>query len=160
MTSGGARARSGPAPDPLSRTSLTKGREWIELPVGGCTTDAPGYPFDPDAEGAEHVLDFWAKLWRKPQAMMWHRLRLEDQVAAYAIAYLDSVKPGAAASMKTAVLRMETELGLSVAGMRQNGWIIGNPGDQQPSAPAAPKRSSRRKTGGRGWLESVNVEGA
>lgn len=152
MASGGARARSGPAPDPLSRTSLLKGRDWVELPAGGWTGDVPEWPF-PDSPGAS----MWADVWRKPQAMMWSRLGLADQVAAYVVAYLESVAPEASAGLKTAVLRMETELGISVAGMRQNGWVIGSV-EPEPDEPPAAKAGRRTSTGT--WLEGVTVEGA
>ena len=151
MVSGGPRARSGPAPDPMSRTSLTKGREFVELPAEGWGGDAPEWPF-PESPGA----GMWADVWRKPQAAMWSRLGLADQVAAYVVAYLESVAPEASAGLKTAVLRMETELGISVAGMRQNGWTIGSA--SAPVDSSAAKSGRRTSTGT--WLEGVTVEGA
>jgi hypothetical protein len=53
---------------------------------------------------------------------MWDRLGLEFQVAAYVRAYLESVQEKASAGLKTAVLRMEAELGLSTVGMGQLRW--------------------------------------
>src|SRR5690625_2530593 len=109
-TRGGRRARSGPAPDPLSRTSLVNGREFTVLPRVHDVL-VPEYPLpalvqyyeywedkqkvrevDGDATEAlrESELALWGRLWVKPQAIMWSRLGLEDQVAAYVRAYMES----------------------------------------------------------------------
>lgn len=146
----GGHARSGPAPDPDSYRSLN--RDWVELPADGYDGDVPGWPFEPNGQ---FELDLWSSLWRKPQAKMWAHLGLADQVAAYVRAYSESVLPEASAGLKTAVLRMETELGISIAGMRQNLWLIAPPKDVvQSDRPAA------RKTSSGDWLKAVSVEGA
>lgn len=150
MTSGGARARSGPAPDPNSYRS--QNRDWVMLPAAGFVGDVPGWPFEPDNQ---FELDMWSSLWRKPQAVMWDRLGLADQVAAYVRAYVESVAVEASSSLKTAVLRMETELGISVAGMRQNGWLIE---DVRPAVSEQPAAARRTSSGD--WLKAVSVEGA
>jgi hypothetical protein len=113
--------------------------------------ESPSWPFEP--RGLDET-DMWARLWRKPQAFMWDRLGLGDQVAAYVRAYTESTEPGASAGLKTAVLRMETELGISVAGMRQNGWRISGASAPVEAPPAA------RQTSSGDWLKAVSVEGA
>lgn len=175
MTSGGSRARSGPAPDPNSYRSMD--REWIDLPAGGFTGVVPEFPLpraiqfesffengkkvtEKDDEATADVWDaeqeLWAELWRKPQAAAWDSLGLKFQVAAYVRAFLESVKADAVSGLKTAVLRMETELGLSIAGMRSNGWRIA---DGPVAAPAA-RAEGARKTSSGDWLKAVSVEGA
>lgn len=122
MTSGGARARSGPAPDPNAlRRDRPGDKDWTSLPVEGFQGDVPEFPLA-DALGVETAL--WASLWLKPQAVMWSRLGLEFQVAAYVRAFLESVEAGASAGLKTAVLRMEAELGLSTVGLNALRWKI------------------------------------
>ncbi|MEV4777466.1 hypothetical protein [Microbacterium sp. LWH12-1.2] len=69
-------------------------------------------------------LSLWAELWHKPQGHMWAALGLKWQVAAYVRAFSESVLPEASAGLKTAVLRMEAELGLSTVGMGQLRWQI------------------------------------
>lgn len=64
----------------------------------------------------------WDELWLKPQAHAWSALGLKFQVAAYVRAFLESVEAGASAGLKTAVLRMEAELGLSLPGMGAFRW--------------------------------------
>ncbi|WP_298745272.1 hypothetical protein [uncultured Microbacterium sp.] len=175
MPSGGARARSGPAPDPNSFRSMD--REWVELPAGGFAGEVPEFPLpraiqfstffedgkkvtekddDETASVWDAELELWAELWSKPQAAAWSSLGLKFQVAAYVRAFLESVKADAVSGMKTAVLRMETELGLSIAGMRSNGWRIS---DGTAAAPASASPAARKTSSG-DWLKAVSVEGA
>lgn len=122
MPSGGARARSGPAPDPSAlRRDRKDDAGWTSLPAGGFTGEVPEYPLA-DESGAEG--EYWSELWRKPQAVMWSKLGMVRQVAAYVRAYCESVLPEASAGLKTAVLRMEGELGISVPGMHSLRWKI------------------------------------
>lgn len=122
----------------------------MALPPEGWDGEPPAWPFEP-RDQAE--LDMWARVWRKPQALMWDRLGLGDQVALYVRAYLEAAESEASATLRNTVLRMETELGLSVAGMRQNGWDIESPITAE-SKPAA------RRTSSGDWLKAVSVEGA
>jgi hypothetical protein len=120
VTSGGARARSGPAPDPNAlRRDRKDDAAWVTLPVGGYEGEIPGFPL-PDALGAE--VELWETLWRKPQAAQWARMGLEFEVAAYVRAFLESVEAEASAGLKTAVLRMSAEIGLSLPGMHSLRW--------------------------------------
>lgn len=146
MVSGGARARSGPAPDPNAlRRDRKDDKAWIDLPNEGYVGEVPAFPLPkaihfatvfegpakakvPDAEATEQAWDaeqdLWAELWRKPQAAMWSKLGLKYEVAAYVRAFLESVEAEASAGLKTAVLRMSAELGLSTVGMGQLRWRI------------------------------------
>ena len=120
MTSGGARARSGPAPDPNAlRRDRKDDAGWETLPSGGYTGEIPSFPLS-DALSTE--TDLWQKLWAKPQAAMWAKLGLEYEVAAYVRAFLESVEAEASAGLKTAVLRMSAEIGLSLPGMHSLRW--------------------------------------
>lgn len=180
MASGGRRARSGPAPDPLSRTSLVNGREFTVLPLSH-GVEAPEFPLEPikhfdvfyqdkqrvrefdedatnDARDAELAL--WVDLWVKPQALMWHRLGLAYQVAAYVRAFIESTGPDSNSGLKTAVLRMEAELGISTSGMLQNGWVFETPAGEQIPDPKPSKGGVKKQTGTGSWLEAVKVEEA
>lgn len=120
MASGGARARSGPPADPNAlRRDRKDDAAWVTLPAGGFSGPVPDWPLG-SCSGAESTL--WARLWCKPQAFMWAQLQLEFEVAAYVRAFLESVEPEASAGLKTAVLRMSAELGLSTVGMGQLRW--------------------------------------
>jgi len=120
MTSGGARARSGPPADPNAlRRDRKDDAAWVTLPAEGFQGDIPEWPFGLAQDDEPNL---WAELWRKPQAVMWKNLGLHNQVAAYVRAFLESVAPGASAGLKTAVLRMEAEIGLSLPGMGSLRW--------------------------------------
>jgi hypothetical protein len=149
MPSGGARARSGPAPDPNSYRSMDK--DWVELPADGFAGQIPDFPL-PDALSLE--VDLWAELWQKPQAAAWDSLGLKFQVAAYVRTYLKATALDAVNGWSTVMLRMEAELGLNVPGMRANGWRISDASVSPAVTPAA------RKTTSGDWLKAVSVEGA
>lgn len=123
MPRGGARARSGPAPDPnaLRRQDHADSKGWVVLPVEGRLGDIPDFPL---SQYSASELDLWSELWRKPQAVMWEKLGLKFQVAAYVRAFLESVEPDASAGIKTAVIRMEGELGISLPGMASLRWRL------------------------------------
>lgn len=181
MSPGGRRARSGPAPDPLSRTSLVNGREFTVLPLVHEVV-APEFPleaipvydiyfankervkeFDREATDAarDAELALWADLWVKPQAVMWERLGLVYQVAAYVRAYIESTGPDSNSGLKTAALRMEAELGISTSGMLQNGWVLETPAvDGSASTPRPAGGEKKRQTSTGTWLSGVKVEEA
>lgn len=120
MPSGGARGRSGPAPDLHAlRRDRKDDADWTLLPAGGFTGVVPDFPLS-DALTVE--VDLWSKLWAKPQAAMWSKLGLEYEVAAYVRAFLESTAADASAGLKTAVLRMGAEIGLSLPGMHSLRW--------------------------------------
>lgn len=144
MTSGGPRMRSGPAPDPSAlRRDRKDDAEWVTLPREGFMGEVPTFPLerisvydiyfedkkrvkvlDQDATDSlrERELELWETLWRKPQAVMWDRLGLTYEVAAYVRAFLESTSEDSNSGLKTAVLRMAAEIGLSLPGMHQWRW--------------------------------------
>lgn len=133
------------------------GREFTILPLEHDVV-APAFPFGDASEMEELV---WEALWLKPQAVMWNRLGLLMQVAAYVRAFAESVLPEASAGLKTAVLRMEAELGISTSGMLQNGWVIESPAGEPEGRAVSPRGGAKkRQTPTGAWLEAVKVEEA
>ena len=144
MPSGGARGRSGPAPDLYAlRRDRKDDAEWVTLPMEGYRGDVPDFPlvaipvydiywankerikeFDADATEAlrESELSLWAEMWSKPQAVMWAKLGLKFEVAAYVRAFLESTSAESNSGLKTAALRMAAEIGLSLPGMHSLRW--------------------------------------
>jgi hypothetical protein len=154
-------------------------KDWIELPAAGYAGTVPDFPLPAvplyetyfadgqkvreldeaaSVEFRDLETDLWADLWRKPQAAAWDSLGLKFQVAAYTRAFLESVKADAVAGLKTTVLRMETELGLSIAGMRQNGWRIADGTAVAPAVNAAAAKAAARRTSSGDWLTGVTVD--
>jgi hypothetical protein len=146
MPSGGARARSGPAPDPNAlRRDRKDDADWVSLPAEGYAGPVPEFPleriacfdiywedkqrvkeFDAKATEARHdrEVSLWETLWAKPQASMWAKLGLEYEVAAYVRAYIESTGADSNSGLKTAALRMAAEIGLSLPGMHSLRWRI------------------------------------
>lgn len=116
----GAHGRGGPPANPNSGRSEARSDGWTELPakVGG---RPPVFPLE-GLTSAEKAL--WAVLWKKPQAAMWKKRGMQFQVAAYVRAFLEASAKGAPASLKTAVLRQEDSLGISLVGLAQLRWRI------------------------------------
>lgn len=151
MASGGARARSGPAPDPHAlRRDRKDDAGWTTLPAEGFTGNVPTFPLM-GTLGAESEL--WDTLWRKPQAVMWSKLGLEYEVAAYVRAFLESTAIEAPAGLKTAVLRMAAEIGLSLPGMHSLRWKFAE--DELEAKRSAPNTGSK-KTSARDRLKAIN----
>lgn len=146
MSSGGARTRSGPAPDP---NALRRGRaddaEWISLPSTGRGESAPEWPLPANPDGAmrERELVLWRKLWEKPQAVAWDRFDLTHEVALYVRRLAEAELPDSPTALSTLVRQMGDALGLSVPGLRSLRWKI-EEGPKKPGETAAPARKSSR----------------
>lgn len=133
MTSGGARARSGPAPDPNAlRNERSDVLGWKVLPVTGRPGDPPDWPLP---EASDREMWHWARLWRTPQATEWEKLGQQVEVAVYVRRLIEVEQPGANAALGNHVLRLGEGLGLTIPGLLRNRWQIG--GGQAP-APQAP----------------------
>ena len=141
MPKGGARTRSGPAPDPNALRRERDGDQWRELPAEGRQGDAPGWPF-PDVTDAEQAL--WSELWGLPQAVVWEEQRQELQVALYCRRFVEASQQKAAVSLSTLVKQLAEDLGLSLSGMARNQWRIGS-GGKPKAKPAARRSSSKAK---------------
>lgn len=172
MPSGGARARSGPPPDPNAlRRDRMDDAGWTTLPAAGYQGDVPDFPLpknliydvyymdkerirELDTDATEAARDaevtLWDELWAKPQAQQWADLGLKYEVAAYVRAYLESNASDAPAALKTAALRMSAEIGLSLPGMHSLRWKFA-PSVVEP-AQTAP---ARRASSSRGRLKAV-----
>lgn len=115
MPSGGARARSGPAPDPnaLRRDRKSDG-EWLTLPSEGRAGDAPAWPLELESR---RELELWAELWSRPVAVLWERDRQFEYVALYVRTFVEAEERGASAAYRTLVRQMAGELLLTIPAM-------------------------------------------
>lgn len=135
MTSGGARARSGPPPDPKAIRNGRAGADWIHLPAKGRTAEAPPWAL---TRATKRELALWAQLWATPQALMWEANGQELEVALYIRSLREAERAGASTSLRNLVLRQQTNLGLNQPGLAYNHWIIS---DSSPEDAAAPARA-------------------
>jgi hypothetical protein len=125
VTSGGARARSGPAPDPhaLRRDRPSDQAGWTHLPAQGRQGSAPRWPL---SRATRRELDLWEIEWRRPQAIMWEANHQEVEVALYVRTLRDAERPKAPVSVRTLVKQQQEALGVSLPGLLRNRWIIAN----------------------------------
>ena len=147
MARGGARNRSGPAPDPNSGRSERRGFKLTALPSEGFRGDVPDFPL-PDVTDRE--ADVWESLWRTPQACAWSMqswrwLNVADLVRLQ----VRGEAHDAPVNIATVVRQLRADLGLTPAGLKENGWAIAvdevaaRADAKAAEAAAAPRKSSR-----------------
>ena len=139
MASGGARARSGPAPDPNALRRDRDAGAWVTLPAAGREGATPPWPLP---RPGKRDLELWTRLWERPQAVMWELNGQELEVALHVRSLRDAEKSGAPAAARALVIRQQEALGLSIPGLMRNRWLIAG---ESPTvtAPEAPRPSSR-----------------
>lgn len=148
MTSGGARNRSGPAPDPMSGRSDARGLSFTALPADGYSGEVPGWPLRPAATDdllALRELDIWAEAWRSPQAAAWAAQSWRwTIIAEYCrLKAVVELAPAASAALVSQLHRYRDQIGLTPAGLKENGWQIAAAAGSE-DAGEAPARASRR----------------
>jgi hypothetical protein len=122
MPRGGARNRSGPQADPSSERSEQRGLQFRLLPREGFTGRVPAFPL-PKPTPRERVV--WREMWRTPQAAMWNveRWRMRT-VGMYCRWTVRAEAPDATAATMTQTQRLGDQLGLTPAGLKENGWRL------------------------------------
>lgn len=153
MPKGGSRNRSGPQPDPRSGRSDSRGLKFTALPSEGYSGDVPEFGL-PDATPRE--LEVWADLWATPQAAAWAaepwRVRTVELYCRWSVRSEGDVP----AAFLGQVHRLGDQIGLTPAGLRENGWAVASDEvteKREERAPAsegkaAPARRLRAVNGG------------
>lgn len=145
MPRGGARNRSGPQVDPSSGRSDARGIVFTALSADGFRGEAPEFPL-PDATTREFAV--WDQAWRSPQAVAWSvqpwRWRTVAMWVRWSVRMEDHE---AGAALGTVVVRLADQIGLTPAGLRENGWAIADvaPETTTPPAPTAKRGRSPRE---------------
>ena len=143
MPRGGARAVSGPPPDPRSirsAQSMDKGG-WRTLPAEGRTGAAPEWPL---TEAADRELDLWDDQWAKPQAVAWEAMGQELEVALFVRTLAEAERADGRVDVKKMLRGYLDSLGLSVSGMNRNRWKIAPAVDEPVTAGPATAAPARR----------------
>jgi len=149
MARGGARNRSGPAADPTSGRSDRRGFKLTALPSEGYTGEVPDFPL-PDVSDRE--VDVWGILWATPQACAWSMeswrwLNIADLVRLQ----VRGEAHDAPVNIATVTRQLRADLGLTPAGLKENGWAIAvdevaaKRDEQQPATPASTSSRSKLK---------------
>lgn len=148
---GGARNRSGPPAQEGSARSDQRGYTLTALPSEGYSEPAPEFPLQPivlfteyfEGSGKDRVkvkecdesetrsfrdreADVWAEAWRTPQACAWSMESWRwPVVAEYCrLKTVMEFDPSASAALVGQIHRYRDQLGLTPAGMKDNGWKI------------------------------------
>lgn len=131
MARGGARNRSGPPVDPKSGRSARRGLSFKALPNEGYQGEVPEFPV-PGAGGRE--LEVWESLWRRPQAAAWAVQPWRwDAIAELAMLQVRAEARDCPVAVYDKLRQWRADLGLTPAGMLENGWQIADP-DIMPAA--------------------------
>ena len=149
MGSGGARNRSGPSVDPSSARSERRGVKMTALPAEGYRGEVPDFPLpvrivwhewldedgakvrenDQAATGqvAERERELWAWAWTLPQAVAWSQpseaWRLHT-IAMWVRTFVLCESSEATAADKGSLHRFADQIGMTPAGLKENGWAI------------------------------------
>lgn len=151
MASGGARNRSGPQPDPSSGRSDARGYTLTALPSEGYAGEVPHFPLQPivlfteyfTGEGKSRIrvkerddggtdsfrereAEVWAEAWTTPQACAWSLESWRWPVIGEYCRLKSIVEfdPSASAALVGQLHRYRDQIGLTPAGLKDNGWAI------------------------------------
>lgn len=145
MPKGGARDRSGPAPDPMAlrRDRKDDAAGWITLPLEGRIPPAPSWPA-PTQTGREAEL--WVEMWATPQALIWERDGLRHYVAMFVRLLAEAEVEKASAENRKTVRMMYADLYLTSDAMARARIKIAvdETAEKRAEKQSEPKRASAR----------------
>lgn len=126
MPRGGARNRSGPQADPTSGRSEVRGYKLTALPSEGYDGEVPDFPLPPpeDAELAMRESEIWHEAWRTPQAAAWSMASWRWATVGEYCRLKAKIESGAPAAYIGQLHRYRDQIGLTPAGLKENGWAI------------------------------------
>lgn len=147
MGSGGARNRSGPQADPNSLRGANRpglrvipgrkyNRAFPEMPLPGRT---------------DREVELWNAAWESPQAWVWIEEPWRWQTIALWVrrVALAESKDATAADVAS-MIRLADQVGMTPAGLKENGWTIGSAeaastSEGKPGPPAQARPSSKTR---------------
>jgi len=142
MASGGGRNRSGPQPDPNS----LRGASRAALRVLPSTPYNRAYPPLPLKDTTPREADLWNTAWTSPQAWAWIDEPWRWQTIAIWVrrCALAESKDATAADVAS-MIRLGDQIGMTPAGLKENGWTIGAAAEAKAEEAPAPRASSRSR---------------
>jgi hypothetical protein len=144
--SGGARSRSGPAPDPNALRRDRDQSTWLHLPSAGRQGEAPAWPL---VRPTRRELVLWEREWRRPQAIIWERHGQELLVALYVRSVVAAEKAKAPTYARKLVQQLMLDLGITEEGLLRHRWIIDDEdspvAEVRPTGTEAPSARARLK---------------
>lgn len=181
MPKGGARNRSGPPADPASLRSADRGLVLTALPSGGYKNRAPAFPLPkinrfrlefyegggkakvPDTKAStafrKRELEVWREVWKTPQACAWSREPWRWPVVAEfcRLKTVVEMEPEANAALVAQLHRFRDQVGLTPAGLKENGWAIAH--DETAAKRTAKTAAPARRPSARDRLRVVDGDG-
>ena len=143
MPRGGARNRSGPPPAEDSGRSDARGVVFTALPSEGCKRKPPAWPLSRSTN--EMIVEIeaarWDEIWKSPQAVAWHAQRWRWMTVAHYVRVSVKVELDSKAADVTAMIRLADQIGMTPAGLKENGWKIAE--DQVAAKRTAKKATAR-----------------
>jgi hypothetical protein len=146
MGRGGARNRSGPPPDPSSGRSDRRQYKLTALPASGYDGEVPAFPlpavkvffeyfvekqktreFDAEASRlrADREQNLWEWAWRTPLGCAWSMMPWRwHTVAMWVRTAVLCESAEATAADKGSLHRFADQIGMTPAGLKENGWVI------------------------------------
>jgi hypothetical protein len=131
MAKGGARAHSGPPPDPNALRRERDGGDWKTLSAAGRAGDPPSWPL---TRATRREMQIWKREWARPQALEWERNGQELEVALYVRSVRMAEMPKAPTNARVLVKQQQEALGLSLPGLLRNKWRIEVVSDERVEA--------------------------
>ena len=122
MASGGGRNRSGPQPDPNS----LRGASRASLRVLPAKEFNRAYPELQLPGATPREVELWNQAWKSPQAWVWIEEPWRWQTLALWVRRTALAEAqDANASDVAAMIRLADQVGMTPAGLKENGWTIG-----------------------------------
>jgi hypothetical protein len=153
MVQGGARARSGPPPDPNAlRRDRKSDAGWSVLPAVGMA--APEWPL---VDFSDRESELWSAFWLKPQSQLWVRNGQLFEVALHVRCFAEAELPGAATPLRTLVRQQADALLLTMPAMLAARVKIA--GDELREKRSTPAAEVEVRTSSRSRLRAVQSDG-
>ena len=143
MAKGGARARSGPPPDPNAlRRSRKSDPAWTKVPAD-CRVGQP-VPEWPLVEPSPRELELWTAWWSLPVASLWLESRSLDYVAFTVRMFSEAEQPKARTEDRKSLRQMMADLYMTPdAQLRARIIIV----EAESDAPAEPTKAAPEADG-------------
>jgi len=116
------------------------------LPSEGFKGDVPEFPLP---QASQRELEVWGQAWSTPQACAWSMESWRWNAVATWVRYAVRMEdPEASAALANVTIRYADQIGLTPAGLKENGWKIaanevGERSTEKAAAPAQVKSSAR-----------------
>lgn len=130
MTRGGARARSGPPPDPNAlRRARANDPAWTKIPAAGRGKPAPEWPL---VEPSMRELELWEAWWAQPVAILWEEAHSTHYVAFTVRMFGEAEQPGARTEDRKSLNQMMANLYLTPDSMLRARIVIAREDGETP----------------------------